>query len=116
MIVRRPEFLPMRASDPAALLRQYEGGRITDGELLLRLVQAAAERPPSEVAPVLPAPLLARVCRASASPPASPEDSPRIAYAGSWVGPHDHEAEERRQRRLWYDGAWRWHRFFRGDA
>lgn len=106
----------MRASDPAALLRQYEGGRITDGELLARLVQAAADRPPSEIAPVLPAPLLARVRQSAASPPTSPEDSPRSFGTGSWVGPHDHEAEDRRQRRLWYHGAWRWHHFFRADT
>ena len=37
----------MRATDPASLLRQYEEGRITNGELLSRLVRAAADRPPS---------------------------------------------------------------------
>jgi hypothetical protein len=106
----------MRASDPAALLRQYEEGRITDGELLSHLLKAAAERAPSEIASALPAPLLARVRQAAANPPASPEDSPRSFFMASWVGSYDHEAEERREQRLWYDGAWRWHQFFRADA
>jgi hypothetical protein len=106
----------MRASDPARLVRDYTEGRITDGELLSRLVKAAADRPPSEIAPSLPAPLLIRVRQAVASPPASAEDVPRSFRMGSGVGPHENEAEDRRERQLWYDGAWRWHDYFRADA
>jgi hypothetical protein len=102
----------MKPVEPAKLMRLYEQCYITPMELRTRLVQAAASYPPETFVSLVPAEELRAIRALAESPPASPEGSPRIFAMGSWVGPHDHEAEEREERRLWYDGIWRWHRFF----
>jgi hypothetical protein len=99
--------------EPAKLMRLYEQCHITPMELRTRLVQAAASYPPERFASLIPAEELQAIRELAQSPPASPEGSPRIVALGTWVGAHDHEAEERQERRLWYDGIWRWPRFFR---
>jgi hypothetical protein len=75
-------------------------------ELDGRLVQAAATAAPEELAPLLSAEQLGTLRGLAASPPRSLEDAPRIFAMGMTDG----TAQEERQ--LWYDGIWRWHRFF----
>lgn len=106
----------MGSADHATTLRQYEQGRITASELLGRIVRLAADRPVAEIAATLPEWLLDQLREVSAVPPPSPDRAPRTFHLGSWVGPHDYEAWEHRERRLWFDGAWNWHHYFEAEA
>jgi hypothetical protein len=107
----------MEPIEPTKLLRAYEQGHITEMELRSRLVQAAASYPPEGFVLLIPADELQAIRELAEAPPSSPDGSPRIFGIVSSVGPRDHEAEERRERRLWYDGIWCLHRYFqRGQA
>jgi hypothetical protein len=106
----------MGGADLATALRQYEQGRITVSELLGRIARLAADRPVAEMATTLPEWLLDQLREVSTTPPPSPDRAPRTLHLGSWVGSHDHEAWEHRERRLWFDGAWNWHHYFRTEA
>jgi hypothetical protein len=104
----------MQPPEPTKLLRLYDKGHITVTELHRGLVQAAASHPPEDIAALLPAEQLQGIRDLAASPPTSPEGCPRFFQMGSPVGAFDREAHECEQRRLWYDGVWRWHRYFEG--
>jgi len=106
----------MDSADPTTSLRLYERGHITASELLGRVVRLAADRPAAETAATLPEWLLDRLREVSAAPPPSLDRAPRSFHIGSWVAPHDHEAWEHRERRLWFEGVWNWHRHFKAQA
>jgi len=91
---------------PRSLVRQYERGDITLMELRTRLVQAANHCPPDVIAAAIPAEELAVIQQEVASPPATVEVSPRI-FAMEMS-----EKEMEEQRQAYYDGTWRWHRYF----
>jgi hypothetical protein len=97
--------------EPAKLLRWYEAGRVTRHELLLRLLQAAAEREPAEIAADLPTDLLAEVRERAAVPPATPDGCRVIGSVCAGPG-FDAEAHFREESRRLYDGLWRWHGYF----
>jgi hypothetical protein len=99
--------------EPTKLVSQYETGVVTRHELLIRLCQAAVERPPEQLATDLPSDVLAEVRDWSKSPPDSP-DKCRVIHMGSFIG-GDAESWERQFRdesRRLFDGLWLWHRFF----
>jgi hypothetical protein len=104
----------MQPPVPAKLLRLYDKGHITLMELHTGLVQGAASHPPKEIALLLTAELLQAIRDIAASPPTSPQGSPRIFHMGSWVGPFNLEAQVREEHQLWYDGVWQWHRYIEG--
>ena len=105
----------MKPVEPIRLIRMFEQCHITEMELQTRLVQAAANYPPEGFASIIPAEELQAIRQLAESPPVSPEGSPRTFAIGTWIGPHDSEAEEREERRLWHDGIWRWHWFFKSE-
>jgi hypothetical protein len=96
---------------PKKLVADYNRGRITGHELAFRLIQAAAEHPPEEILSLVPEEMLAEVRERGLNPPARPEDM-RFAHMFSNTGPYDLAAWEREQQASYYDGAWRWHRFW----
>jgi hypothetical protein len=102
----------MKLVEPEKLIREYERCCMTPLELQSRLIQAAAGFPPEEFASLIPAGVFETIREVAASPPARLEETPRIFAISTCTGPGDSEAEERPARRLWYDGIWRWHRFF----
>jgi hypothetical protein len=106
----------MQAPDPANLLRLYDKGHITEMELHTGLVRAAAVHSPEDIAPLLTVKQVQAVREFAASPPSSLEACPRTFHMGSWVGPYDWEADDRAKREQWYDGVWRWHRYFEGES
>lgn len=98
--------------EPAKLVGEYEAGRVTRHELLIRLCQAAAEQPPADLAPAVPADVLAEVRERSSAPPATP-DGCRVFYMGGFTGSGGFWAQQfREESRRLYDGLWRWHRYF----
>jgi hypothetical protein len=98
--------------EPAKLLGQYEAGRITRSELLVRLCQAAAEQSPGDLAAALPADVLAEVRERSAAPPRSPDEC-RVFYMGGFIGDAEYWARHfREEARRLFDGLWQWHRYF----
>jgi hypothetical protein len=103
----------MHLKEPQELMQQYERGEITDGELLYRLIQVALFHSPESIVPLLSPEMLRKLREQSATPPTSSEDAPRLFCAGSWIGPFDHDEEIRENQRLWYEGAWKWHRHFK---
>ena len=96
--------------EPAKLLQWYEAGALTRHELLLRLLQAAAERAPAELAAVLPPEVLAEV-RARSAAPASPGECRVVGSVCAGPG-FDAEVHFREESRRLYDGSLRWHRYF----
>lgn len=100
------------------LIRRYDAGYQTDGEVLRALVQAAAVRRPEELAALVPEPWLGRLRAAAAEPPDSVESCPWRLVVGSVGGPpptyDDQRAASLAGRRRWYAGIWSWHRFFGG--
>jgi hypothetical protein len=100
--------------EPAVLLREYQNGRMTGEELLIRLCQAAADREPGRLATGLPADVLAEVRARAAAPPDSP-DRCRVFHTGSLVGRGAAHTFDDESRRL-YDGLWVWHRYFAAAA
>ncbi len=97
-------------AEPVVLLREYQNGRMTREELLIRLCQAAVDQEPGRVAAELPVDVLAEVRARAAAPPDGP-DRCRVAYIGSWVGRGASQTFDDESRRL-YDGLWVWHRYF----
>ena len=63
--------------EPARLVQWYEAGTLTRPELLLRLLQAAAERLPAEIASELPPHVIDELRGRSATAPASPDELAR---------------------------------------
>jgi hypothetical protein len=102
----------MQPPEPAKLLRQYDQGHITPMELHTGLVEAAAGHRVEDIAPLLAAEHLQELRDLVASPPTSPENSPRTYHMGSWIGPFDYAGYQRERQRLWYDGALKWHAYF----
>jgi hypothetical protein len=101
--------------EPAKLLRLYDDGNLTETELQTHLILAATRYPPESIAPLLSAEHLGGLRARSASPPASADEGMWL-LGGNWEASFDWEAYCREQRRLWYDGVWRWHRYFQGSS
>jgi hypothetical protein len=102
----------MKPIEPATLISLFELGHISPMDLRIRLIQAAAMYPPERFSLLVPDEEVQAIRELAMCPPVSLEDTPRIFAIGTWVGLHDHEAEERQERRLWFEGIWRWHSFF----
>jgi hypothetical protein len=100
--------------EASRLLANYERGAITRMELIGRLVDFAADTSPEGIAPLLSADCLRELEDLSVHPPPSPADAPRRFAFETRVGPVDTQADQQRQQQSWYDGAWSWHRYFRG--
>jgi hypothetical protein len=94
-----------------SMIRQYERGVYIRHETVTRLVQAAAEHPPAELAGGLSADWLEEVRQQTAEPPASPDDVHYISVITGGPG-FDYEAYFAMMRRTCHDGAWNWHRYF----
>lgn len=94
--------------EPAKLVRWYDEGVLTRHELLIRLCQVAADRPPAELAADMPGDVLAEVREWSAAPPDSPNRCRVIRPVCGGPG-FDAVAHFRDESRRLYDGLWRWH-------
>jgi len=99
--------------DPLDYLAAYNRGDITQTELRIRLVQAAARTQPEEIAARLPTEWIEALREESCNPPANPEEM-RFFHTSTCVRatPADRAGYWQEESRLYYDGAWRWHRFF----
>ena len=95
------------------LLGAYQRGVITRMELIGRLIELAADTPPEQIAPLLPTDCLGELENLSTHPPATPADAPRSFAIVTAVGPIDYQVNWQREQRLWHEGAWSWHRYFR---
>lgn len=98
-------------TEPTKLVKQYELGRLTWCELLIRLAQAAVEREPAEIAAELPAEVLAELRNQSIVPPAT-TDGYRVVGIVSALGAFDTAAFFEQQSELRVQGLRRWHRYF----
>jgi hypothetical protein len=105
----------MQPLKPTELLARYAKGHLTASELHYQLIQSAAYVRPAETARLLPSDNLRAIRAEADSPPESLEGCPRAYYQGSWIGPYDLKAEELDNRRLWFDGVWLWHRYFKDN-
>jgi hypothetical protein len=101
----------MPAIDPYLLLKHYEAGAITGHELLIGLVQVAAEKHPEQIALLISSELLLKIRETSSNPPSSPDEMV-VFHLGMHSPGFDLKAFQREQARLWYDGLWRWHQYF----
>jgi hypothetical protein len=98
-------------SNPARLVQLYEASAFSRQESLLRLLQAAAERSPAEIASELPPDVIDELRGRSATAPASPDEC-RV-FGSVCAGPgFDAEAHFRKESQRFYDGLRRWHAYF----
>jgi hypothetical protein len=109
----------MKPLEPSKLMRLAESGFFTPSEFRIHVIQAAASYSPAELAALLPPAEIKSIRDLAASPPATPDETPRIIVMGMWErdsDPETHQQEERTARLAWYEGIWRWHEFFQGDG
>jgi hypothetical protein len=92
-----------------SIVQRYQEGTITLLELTNKLIEQANWLGPKEMADLLPPEVLQEMRARSATPPEAVEKSPRLWYIG-W--PLDPEAHRRHTQQLYFDGIWRWHRYF----
>jgi hypothetical protein len=103
--------------DPQGILRQYELGNLTQHAALWDLIEVAAVTSAEEVATHLTAEWLLALRQETASPPATFEQTPQRYHAGGFLGPAaSYEDERNNDRRLRFEGLWRWHRYFAGQG
>jgi hypothetical protein len=95
----------------AKLIRLYEAGAYTRHEMVLRILQAAAERSPAEIAADLPPDVLAEVRERSATAPVTPDECRVIGSVCAGPG-FDAERHFREESRRLYEGLCRWHGYF----
>jgi hypothetical protein len=100
----------------AKLMDIYYRGSLTPMQTGMQLVQSACDYPPEQYAVLIPAEVLQAIRKFVESPPANLEETAVVHEIRSWVGPYDHEVEERKRRQQLFDGIWRWHRLFRTDV
>lgn len=93
----------------AKLLSDYDIGRITRHEFLFRILQAAVEWSPADLAAELPNDFLQEVCELSSSVPVLPT---RVISSVA-VGPEfNSEAHFQEECQRLHDGKVRWHDYF----
>ncbi|HEY2156426.1 MAG TPA: hypothetical protein VGH33_12400 [Isosphaeraceae bacterium] len=104
-----------RSEDLEDLLRAHEEGAFRLEEVTIRLCQLAAEDPPQRLAPSIPPDLLDEVRRRFEAPPEDPQEV-GVYYLLRPTGHGDPgwDGQIREESRRFYDGMWRWHRYFSG--
>jgi hypothetical protein len=93
------------------LVRQCERGMYTPLEVVARLIEAAAECPPADLAPAIPADLLAHLRAETAEPPQDPKDV-LLVRGVNYLPGTDISARAAEAQRTCFDGIWNWHRYF----
>jgi hypothetical protein len=108
-MIRAPEGRQVVVTDPHKLLAGYEQGHLTAHELVTRLIEAAAEQPPEELVPPLPADILLALRQRAAE---APTEGGVYIWGGNLMPGVDPQEFMADKKRIWGEGVRRWRGYF----